>query len=451
MNHRYIIGFKEVYKTRGGKICIVMEHADGGDLQKRINKAKTSRTNISEETVLNWFTQICLGMKHIHDRKIIHRDIKAQNIFLMEKDNSIRLGDFGVARVLDYTVAKAQTQVGTPYYIAPEILKGRAYTNKADIWSMGILLYEVCALDVPIKAANLHDLYKRIMNFRRVPALPRTYSKNVKELIEGMLNVDASKRPSVADLLDHPSIKPRIEKLMTSEEKKEEFDHTVLHNDHILRDANKPQAPSRAPVGVGARQARPYSARSNQSNRSRVEEVKQPSSRLAGGARGAGVGGDRRAPKPTGRPGDNKVGARVGAGRMVGKGSADKFGAKRPSIGGAQKSPEQTPRFGMGARKNSEGMLHAHKHRQMPSLAAGGARQASPRNKPANFHYNKAKPNPSQTPRVNGAKKLAVGGAGGAAPVGFQKQRPSSAAYGMYKAGSKYQKPLGNNNGRFYR
>lgn len=143
MNHKYIIGFKEVYKTRGGKVCIVMDYADGGDLAKAITKAKTSRTSISESQALDWFTQICLGMKHIHDRKIIHRDLKAQNIFLMSSDNSIRLGDFGVARVLDYTVAQAQTQVGTPYYIAPEILKGRSYTNKADIWSLGILLYEI--------------------------------------------------------------------------------------------------------------------------------------------------------------------------------------------------------------------------------------------------------------------------------------------------------------------
>jgi NIMA (never in mitosis gene a)-related kinase len=58
MNHKFIIGFKEVYKTRGGKICIVMDHADGGDLQKAITKAKTSRSSIPEETILNWFTQI---------------------------------------------------------------------------------------------------------------------------------------------------------------------------------------------------------------------------------------------------------------------------------------------------------------------------------------------------------------------------------------------------------
>jgi serine/threonine protein kinase len=376
-------------------------------------------------------------MKHIHDRKIIHRDIKAQNIFLMAKDNSIRLGDFGVARVLDYTVAKAKTQVGTPYYIAPEILKGRAYTNKADVWSMGILLYELCALDVPIKAANLHDLYKRIMNFRKAPALPRTYSKNLSELIDSMLNVDASKRPSVTDLLAHSALSSRITKLMSDEEVKEEFDHTVLHNENILKSGSKDSRPS----SRGGYPARPYSARSNQSDRSRLEEAKQPASRPAGAARGYGAGADVRLPKPASRVGDSKAGSRAGAARVAGRGAVDKFGARR---GSNQNSPVQTPKFGMGARKNSEGLLRAQK--LMPGL--GGRQQASPRGKGSNFHYIKGdKPNPSQTPRNNGAaKKLNAG------PVGFQKQRPSSAAYGAYKAAAgKYQKPLGYNNGRLYR
>lgn len=397
-----------------------MDYADGGDLAKRINKAKAARTNIPEETCLNWLTQICLGLKHIHDRKVIHRDIKAQNVFLMG-DDTIRLGDFGVARVLDYTVAKAQTQVGTPYYIAPEILKGRAYTNKADIWSLGVLFFEMCALDVPIKAPNLHELYKRIMNFRSVPALPRQYSASVRELVSSMLTVDASKRPSVADLLSHAAIKTRVSQLLSAEEQAAEFAHTVLHNENILLQKT-PSEESKA---------RPYSARSNRP--AREEEAKA------------------RAPRP---PCEAVPESRGAVGRMGGaagrpalegfaaKRSADKLGAKKP-IGrlDQNKPPAQTPRLGMGARKNSEGLLHAHK--LMPGL---GARN-SPKDKP-NFHFNLDRPNPSQTPRNNGAaKKL-----GAAAPVGFAKQRPSSAAYGVYKAPSKYQKakPLGNNNGRLY-
>jgi len=284
------------------------------------------------------------------------------------------------------------------------------------------------------------------MNFRRVPALPRQYSANMKQLIESMLTVDASKRPSISDLLEHKCLKPRIERLMSTEEIKEEFDHTVLHNAHVLGSGSKGRAPApRAPSGIGSHQARPYSARSGQSNRSRVEEAKQPASKPVGAARGYGVGSDRRAPKPADRSGAKPIGSRA-----VGSKAVDRsFGSKAAPSGSKRSPVKQTPKFGMGARKNSEGMLHAHKHKMRGGLVGNnnGIRQNSPRNKAANFHYNKGLPNPSQTPRNNGAvKKLA-----GAAPVGFQKQRPSSAAYGMYKANSKYQKPLGQNNGRIFR
>jgi NIMA (never in mitosis gene a)-related kinase len=101
--------------------------------------------------VLNWFTQICLALKHVHDRKILHRDLKSQNIFLTKK-GMIKLGDFGIARVLSDTKSKAKTVVGTPYYLSPEIIKSEPYSFKSDIWSLGVLLYEMCALTPPFNA-----------------------------------------------------------------------------------------------------------------------------------------------------------------------------------------------------------------------------------------------------------------------------------------------------------
>ena len=96
LKHPNIIKFKEVYKTKRGKLCIVMDYADDGDLQKKIKQVKQSRTRFSENQILDWFTQMCLALKHVHDRKIIHRDIKSQDVFVM-KDNTIRMGDFGIA------------------------------------------------------------------------------------------------------------------------------------------------------------------------------------------------------------------------------------------------------------------------------------------------------------------------------------------------------------------
>jgi len=103
---------------------------------------------MDEALILNWFTQICLAIKHCHDRKILHRDLKAQNIFLTEND-IVKLGDFGIAKVLKNTVEHAVTIVGTPYYLSPEIIQNTPYSFKSDIWSLGVLLYEMCALKPP--------------------------------------------------------------------------------------------------------------------------------------------------------------------------------------------------------------------------------------------------------------------------------------------------------------
>ena len=111
-DHPNIIKFKEVYTTTNGKLNIVMNYADGGDLS---SKLKSQRGRIfSENEILDIFVQICLAIKHVHDRKVLHRDIKGQNIFLM-KNGMIKLGDFGISKVLTSTIDKARTMVGTPY------------------------------------------------------------------------------------------------------------------------------------------------------------------------------------------------------------------------------------------------------------------------------------------------------------------------------------------------
>jgi len=109
---------------------------------------------------LDWFVQICLALKYVHDRKILHRDLKTQNIFLTAKGD-IKIGDFGIgnlisplshptdsniARVLQDTYDCAQTAIGTPYYLSPEICQEKPYNQKSDIWSLGCILYELVTL-----------------------------------------------------------------------------------------------------------------------------------------------------------------------------------------------------------------------------------------------------------------------------------------------------------------
>ena len=122
-----------------------MEYADGGDLNSIVKERKESADFFEESQVLHYFTQICLAIKHLHDRKILHWDLKSQNIFLTW-NRLVKLGDFGIARVLGSTWENAMTIVGTPYYLSPEIVENKPYSFKSDIWSLGILLYEMCAL-----------------------------------------------------------------------------------------------------------------------------------------------------------------------------------------------------------------------------------------------------------------------------------------------------------------
>ncbi len=235
LKHPCIIGFREVYTTASNKLCIVMDFAEGGDLQQRVKGACGG--HFEEAMILDWFTQVCLGLKHVHDRKILHRDIKAQNVFLT-RENRCLLGDFGIARVLSSTQGFAKTMVGTPYYLSPEIIENKHYGFKSDIWSLGVLLYELCALRPPFDAPSIRLLSARII--RGVyPALPSQYSHELRELASSMLSVDPERRPSVNQILDCGVINGRIKRFLSEPVYEAEFSHTILHDQNVLEKENK--------------------------------------------------------------------------------------------------------------------------------------------------------------------------------------------------------------------
>lgn len=203
----FIVSFEESFQERGC-FYIVMEYADGGDLSQKIQ----SRGNrlFTEEEVLKDFIQLALAIKYIHDRKILHRDLKAQNVFIM-RDGTIKLGDFGIARVLERTFQLCNTQIGSPYYLSPEICEGKSYNSKTDIWSLGCILYELCTLRHAFKAANMNALLMNIVRGKFSP-IPPTFSKELKQLIQRMLTKDANIRPSINAVLATPIIRSRLRK-----------------------------------------------------------------------------------------------------------------------------------------------------------------------------------------------------------------------------------------------
>ena len=143
---------------------------------------------------------MCLALKYIHERKVLHRDIKPANVF-KTKSGIVKFGDFGVAKLLASTLAKASTEIGTPLYLSPEIVKGQKYDASTDIWSLGVTLYEMCALKRPFDTKEgLKDLNEKILKGVYEP-LPEWYSKEIKDLIAAMLIVDNKKRPNIKQIL----------------------------------------------------------------------------------------------------------------------------------------------------------------------------------------------------------------------------------------------------------
>uniref|UniRef100_A0A8C7E1H5 non-specific serine/threonine protein kinase n=1 Tax=Oncorhynchus kisutch TaxID=8019 RepID=A0A8C7E1H5_ONCKI len=243
MSHPNIVQYKESFEECGC-LYIVMDYCEGGDLFKTINSQKG--VQFPEEQILDWLVQICLALKHVHDRKILHRDIKSQNIFLT-KDGTIQLGDFGIARVLNSTVELARTCIGTPYYLSPEICENKPYNNKSDVWALGCVLYEMCTLKHAFEAGNMKNLVLKIIR-GSYPPVSIHYSQDLRSLMGQLFRRNPRERPSVSSILDKPFLSHRIFRFLTPEIIAQEFSHSFLHKQPKAGVAQAASAKRRAPA-----------------------------------------------------------------------------------------------------------------------------------------------------------------------------------------------------------
>nr|XP_042697285.1 serine/threonine-protein kinase Nek11 isoform X2 [Chrysemys picta bellii] len=141
-------------------------------------------------------------------RRILHRDLKAKNIFL--KNNLLKIGDFGVSRLLMGSCDLATTFTGTPYYMSPEALKHQGYDTKSDIWSLGCILHEMCCLDHAFTGHNFLSIVLKIVE-GNTPSLPDRYPSKLNTVLHSMLNKDPSLRPSAAEILKIPYIDEQLQ------------------------------------------------------------------------------------------------------------------------------------------------------------------------------------------------------------------------------------------------
>ncbi|GBG32731.1 Serine/threonine-protein kinase Nek1 [Hondaea fermentalgiana] len=193
---------------------LVTQYCEQGDLAKLIKHYKKRGKYFPEKQIVDWFIQIAMAVDYIHSLNVMHRDLKTGNVFLT-KTNVIKLGDFGIAKVLDSTLEQANTVVGTPYYMSPEVCENKQYDKKSDLWAMGCILYELCTLNHAFDATNLLGLVFKIVQ-ESYPPIPDVYSRELRELVSQLLSKDPSRRPSCRRIFRMPFIRRRLEELATS-------------------------------------------------------------------------------------------------------------------------------------------------------------------------------------------------------------------------------------------
>ena len=228
--HPNIISFKEAFITRKPEraLHLITEYIDNGDLGKKKSQQKQINKPFEEEILINWLIQICLALKYLHNNNIIHRDIKPSNIMLT-KNNIIKIGDFGISKALSKSCKKAKTFIGTPPYMAPEVINSEKYDYPADIWSLGITFFELMTFNVPFEGNSDMGLFKNIIEGNRFLRISNNsfYSLELINIVKKMISNNPKQRPKIDEILDVPIIKKNLEIFL--ENNKELYNNKDFH------------------------------------------------------------------------------------------------------------------------------------------------------------------------------------------------------------------------------
>ncbi|KAM3133911.1 hypothetical protein pb186bvf_014026 [Paramecium bursaria] len=192
LDHPNVVKFLDFYET-ANNIYIVSEYCDGGDLRDIIKQPRTTQQNIE---ILR---QLLEGYKELYLKQIIHRDIKPANILIHK--GQVKLADFGFAKKINFEEDLMTSIAGTPLYMAPQVILRQPYTSKCDIWSIGMIFYELLFSKPPLKVQNLLDLVEQVQKPIQIPQLD---TEGLNELLSGCLQFLEENRYNFEQITNHP-------------------------------------------------------------------------------------------------------------------------------------------------------------------------------------------------------------------------------------------------------
>ena len=230
-------------------MCLVLELCENGDLNDKIKEKKQKNEFFSENEILQYFYEILQGLYYLHKNRVIHRDLKTLNIFLTE-NNHIKIGDFGVSKKLINNNIYAYTFVGTPYYLSPEICQNKPYDEKSDVWSLGVVLYELITLNKPFDSESQMGLFMKILKGKPAPinnTIKHSYSQKLINLVlENLLDKDPLTRYSIQQTINsgifNKFFREKEIKYKSSKKRKEQkhsINNTINNNNYQINQSKK--------------------------------------------------------------------------------------------------------------------------------------------------------------------------------------------------------------------
>ena len=193
ISHENIVKYVDDFYDYG-VFKIVMEWCSGGDLFEAIKRQKKLSKPFAEDNVIIWFGQLASGLQYLHGLNIIHRDMKPSNIFITTF-KTLKIGDFGLAKLLDEKDIVAKTDCGTLLYKAPEVFEGRIQDHKVDMWGLGCVAYEMITLNKAF--ATVTDALASIYN-----PISQYLHPQVTPFVSKLLVTDPEKRPNAEEILN---------------------------------------------------------------------------------------------------------------------------------------------------------------------------------------------------------------------------------------------------------